>query len=351
MSWRDLMPAAAPPFGGPPYRMLDCSMLFVEFEADRAEIERITPAPLQPAEHNRLIAFITDDAQMSHSFDFHEGGIFQEVVYQGRPAVTTPYIWTSTDTSLLAGRELYGMPKLLCDYGRLTLAANEVHGTLERFGHKMIEAHGVFDRLVDPADIPLAGGLVYVRRIPSPDPAWPHIEQVVWIELENYEISECWAGRGTLQFGVGGSSRMTHLLASPGSSAWYAKGSWDLPHAKILDERRIGGSQAPAPDPGAYAVLLVDGIDDLELYHRYEAEFDRKSFEAHGGEVLVLSEEPDVLEGDWPFRRLVILKFPSTAALNAWYRSPEYVLVRGLREQAARQRMAGFPGLASLSER
>ena len=113
--------------------MLSAELLMVQFEADRAEIERITPAPLVPAGHNRLTAFVGQCSQLSHSLAYHEVAILQEVTYEGRTALTVPYIWTSTDTALLAGRELYGMPKLLCDDEPLHKSANEVVGRLKAF--------------------------------------------------------------------------------------------------------------------------------------------------------------------------------------------------------------------------
>ena len=121
-----LMPLHAPPFGAPPFPMRECRMVMVAFEADAEEIRRITPAPLEPTE-GPLYAFVADNSQPSHSLAYHEAAILQRVRYQGREAVTTPYIWTSTDTAMLAGRELYGMPKLMCDEaGHLDVRANEV---------------------------------------------------------------------------------------------------------------------------------------------------------------------------------------------------------------------------------
>ena len=42
-----IMPVWSPPFGTPPFPMLSAELLMVQFEADRAEIERITPTPLE----------------------------------------------------------------------------------------------------------------------------------------------------------------------------------------------------------------------------------------------------------------------------------------------------------------
>lgn len=97
-----------------------------------------------------------------------------------------------------------------------------------------------------------------------------------------------------------------------------------------------------ADDGPVYAVLLVDGIHDARRYTEYERLHDRAVFAAHGGELLVKSEAPEILEGTWPHQRTVVLRFPSRAALRAWYDSPHYAEVRGLRLEASEGRMAAF---------
>jgi uncharacterized protein (DUF1330 family) len=91
-----------------------------------------------------------------------------------------------------------------------------------------------------------------------------------------------------------------------------------------------------------YAVLLVDEIHDPERYREYERRHDRAAFAAFGGEIVVKSDEPEVIEGEWPHERLVLLRFPSREALHAWYSSPHYRDVGELRLTASRGRMACF---------
>ncbi|MCZ6895708.1 MAG: DUF1330 domain-containing protein [Gammaproteobacteria bacterium] len=51
---------------------------------------------------------------------------------------------------------------------------------------------------------------------------------------------------------------------------------------------------------------------------------------AHGGEILVAGPGSEAVEGD-PKPITVVLKFPSTDALRAWYESPEYQKIINLR--------------------
>ncbi|MEQ8164527.1 MAG: acetoacetate decarboxylase family protein [Alphaproteobacteria bacterium] len=234
-----LMPNWSPPFGPPPYPMLMAELLMVEFEADREEIERITPPPFEAADHNRLIAFVGDNSQLSHSLAYHEAAILQPVVYKGRTAITVPYIWTSTDTALIAGREIYGMPKLICDDGELRRHANSVAGTLERDGRRMMSLSMTIDRQGSMADLPFGADWAFMRHIPSPDPDWPSLRQLVWVTLEDFNMQECWMGKGWLEMGDPGSSGLDRLKPRSITNAWYGKFQWSLGWGKILMEEKI----------------------------------------------------------------------------------------------------------------
>lgn len=64
-------------------------------------------------------------------------------------------------------------------------------------------------------------------------------------------------------------------------------------------------------------------IDDPAQYQRYLDACDGV-FARFNGEYLAVDPAPTVLEGDWPYTRSVLIRFPREADLLAWYRSPDY---------------------------
>ncbi len=70
-------------------------------------------------------------------------------------------------------------------------------------------------------------------------------------------------------------------------------------------------------------------IENPEAYQAYIAAVG-PTIAAHGGEVLVAGEGSEQVEGD-PQPVTVVLKFPSKAAVRAWYDSPEYQKIINLR--------------------
>jgi acetoacetate decarboxylase len=216
--------------------MLKAELLLVEFEADPEEIRRITPAPLKPARHNRLVAFVGRCSQPSHSLSYHEVAIVQSVEYEGRTGVTTPYIWTSTDTAMLAGRELYAMPKMLCDEDSIHKSGNELVGRLRRNGHLMLELSMAIDGEASLASLPFGAEFAFVRHIPSPDPDWPAIKQLLWISLADFRMHWCWKGPGHVAIHHSFSSGLGRLRPGAVTGAWFGEFSWVLPGAKVLKE-------------------------------------------------------------------------------------------------------------------
>lgn len=62
---------------------------------------------------------------------------------------------------------------------------------------------------------------------------------------------------------------------------------------------------------------------DESEYARYLSACD-EVFSRFAGRYLAVAEPPGVLEGSYPYTKTVVIEFPDRAALDAWYRSPEY---------------------------
>jgi uncharacterized protein (DUF1330 family) len=75
-------------------------------------------------------------------------------------------------------------------------------------------------------------------------------------------------------------------------------------------------------------------INDPEAYRRYEHDFD-EVFAGFGGRVVAVDDQPEVLEGRWPHRRAVLIRFASGAEARRWYHSPEYQALARVRREAA----------------
>lgn len=84
----------------------------------------------------------------------------------------------------------------------------------------------------------------------------------------------------------------------------------------------------------AYYIFQIE-VTDPERYKDYVA-VAPATIANHGGEYLVRGGDYEVVEGEWPARRMVVLRFPSMEQARAWYDSAEYAQPKSMRHGAAK---------------
>jgi uncharacterized protein (DUF1330 family) len=84
----------------------------------------------------------------------------------------------------------------------------------------------------------------------------------------------------------------------------------------------------------AYVIYQGEVLDPVR-YDEYKTKGAASIFAA-GGKYIVRGGEVDVLEGEPPAGRTVVLEFPTRQAALDWYRGAEYTEIRKIRAGAAR---------------
>ena len=92
-----------------------------------------------------------------------------------------------------------------------------------------------------------------------------------------------------------------------------------------------------------YIIAQID-IRDRSEYDKYAAGF-LEVFARFNGELLVVSETPEVVEGDWPYTRTVVIRFPSADDARRWYQSAEYQAIAQHRFRASKANAVMVEGL------
>lgn len=94
-----------------------------------------------------------------------------------------------------------------------------------------------------------------------------------------------------------------------------------------------------------YLIAQIE-IHDRDEYNQYEAGF-LEIFSKYKGELLVVEESPTVLEGEWPYTRTVLIRFPDEKEAMRWYKSDEYQMLAQHRFKSSRANLIlakGFEG-------
>jgi uncharacterized protein (DUF1330 family) len=96
----------------------------------------------------------------------------------------------------------------------------------------------------------------------------------------------------------------------------------------------------------AYVLADVCEVRDLETLVEYRRR-NTHAVATHGGRFLIRGGESEVLEGDWPTRRIVLIEFPDADAARAWWESEEYAPLKAMRRAASDTNIVlveGHPG-------
>jgi uncharacterized protein (DUF1330 family) len=96
--------------------------------------------------------------------------------------------------------------------------------------------------------------------------------------------------------------------------------------------------------PKAYLIVNIE-VTNPEKYEDYKV-LSGPAMAAHGGRFIVRGGKMEVLEGQWPRPRNVVVEFDSFDAAKAAYHSVEYAAARDARAGAADFNMIVVEGVA-----
>jgi uncharacterized protein (DUF1330 family) len=92
----------------------------------------------------------------------------------------------------------------------------------------------------------------------------------------------------------------------------------------------------------AYVIAEIE-ITNPEGYKEYTIHVPA-TIAKYGGRFLVRGGAAEVLEGDWPQQRRVIIEFASLEAARRWWNSPEYEKPKAMRRANSQGRLILLEG-------
>ena len=93
----------------------------------------------------------------------------------------------------------------------------------------------------------------------------------------------------------------------------------------------------------SYLIAQVQ-VSDEALYQEYR-QVVGASLEKHGGKILAIASEVDVVEGDWPATHTVVVEFETIEAARTWYASDDYAEPLAIRLRAATTNLVFVDGV------
>jgi uncharacterized protein (DUF1330 family) len=99
----------------------------------------------------------------------------------------------------------------------------------------------------------------------------------------------------------------------------------------------------PGDDMAAYVLAHID-VTDPEQYQEY-IRMSPASITQYGGRFLARGPAPEILEGSWVPKRLVLIEFPSAEQARRWWSSPEYAPAKAKRQATSTGDLVIIPGV------
>jgi uncharacterized protein (DUF1330 family) len=91
-------------------------------------------------------------------------------------------------------------------------------------------------------------------------------------------------------------------------------------------------------------VVVQESIENEAVFNQYHAKAPA-TIEAYGGKFLARGGNLEVMEGELPYKRLVIIEFPTRQDAIAWYNSSEYQEILPMRLSSSKGIFAVVDGV------
>jgi acetoacetate decarboxylase len=179
-------PVSATNIDSPPHYFRGTEMATFDFETDSAAAAALVPEGLTLAHEPARARVMFADFTFSTLGPYREAILAISCVWQGRRVLYCPYLIVTGDVGLIAGREIWGAPKLLGDIG-FTRANAVISCHVDRPAGVSRIATGII-RPRDPL-VPRGGEdvpMVFLKVIPSPEQgAPPEVCELVEVSIES----------------------------------------------------------------------------------------------------------------------------------------------------------------------
>ena len=231
-------PASAPSIDPPPHYYRGTELATFDFETSSAAAAALVPEGLSLAHETARGRVVFADFAFSTLGSYREAMLQLACTWEGRRVMYCPYLVVTGDVGLIAGREVWGAPKLLGSVGIERLGP-VVSCQVERVGVRI--AHGTL-RPRDPVE-PGEGGppLVFLKVIPSPEAgAPPEVCELVEVDLRSSVHRgsdgrpELFAGPADLRFEMSPVDPWAALPVLRTVRATYGRFDSVLDHGRVL---------------------------------------------------------------------------------------------------------------------
>jgi len=194
-------PVAASPYPEPPHFFKDLRWIIVYFKSRSKDLKAMVPEPAEPDPEGLCMSFVLDVPFSTGLGPYREGGTSVGVVYQGKNYFHDLDLYVTSDIPLLAGREIWGAPKLLADISLDFGKGGVESGIVRRGCDEILRIAYKNERSAQPEELPAPRDDIKLKVIPRADRAGHAIKQLIEVGMTDFVLKGLWTGPGTFTFG------------------------------------------------------------------------------------------------------------------------------------------------------
>ena len=195
------MPAFSSYFPMPPARYRNAQFQFVYFRAAESAIDRILPDCFDPPEDPMCMATGLTVPWSANYGAFDESALSVACRYEGEDGWFTPVAFLNSKSSIPAGREIYGTPKVWADF-EIGFAERVMYTDTLVAGTSIMSIRSTMHLECSPDDMPASEHSWRLKAIPRADGQGMDVLQLI----DGADVSSdtvvhvCRAGDGVVQF-------------------------------------------------------------------------------------------------------------------------------------------------------
>jgi acetoacetate decarboxylase len=185
----------------PPARYRHVRFQFVYFRADVSVVDRVLPACFAPSEDGFCVAIGLTVPWSANYGAFEESVLVVRCTYEGQIGYFAPVVFLNSRSSIPAGREIYGTPKVFADV-KVGMDERVMYTDTWLAGVSVMSVRSTMHREAAVEEMPTLQPSWRLKVIPRADGNGADVMQIIDVSKVTSEVSVriCRAGDGVVEF-------------------------------------------------------------------------------------------------------------------------------------------------------
>ncbi len=231
------MPAYSPYYPMPPARYRNARFHHVYFRADVSAVHRVLPACFEPSEDGFCVASGIAVPWSANYGKFEESVLTVKCTYEGQTGYFSPAVFLNSRSSIPAGREIYGTPKVFAD---VTVGMDErvMYTDTWLAGTSVLSIRSTMHREASVDEMPNTQPAWRLKVIPRADGKGADVMQLIGGSeiTQDVTVHVCRAGDGVVQFNPVPTYDLSDFTPREYYGAYYVEMDYTEGYGEILHD-------------------------------------------------------------------------------------------------------------------